>query len=124
MAVRKGGLAAPAKQKLRKSHGPKRRMFHKYDSTMRLAFARCGLLSKYCDYESFAQSVNAKGVKKFIPELWIDFQKCTMVENPDHSWTTSPALQKEYFKNILENAQRVEAEFSSGKIKKPLTKTK
>ena len=51
MAVRKPA-PAPKAVKLRKKHGPKKKMFHCWTSTMRLAFARCGVLTKYYNYET------------------------------------------------------------------------
>lgn len=44
-----------------KKHGPKRKLFHCWSSTMRKHFADAGLLSKEYNYESFALSCNARG---------------------------------------------------------------
>ena len=44
-----------------KKHGPKKKMFHCWSSTMRKHFADAGLLSKNYNYESFATACTAKG---------------------------------------------------------------
>lgn len=100
MAARKPGkVAAPVKQKLRKRHGPKRKMFHCWDQTTRLHFAQAGVLTKYSNFESFTQFAHCKGIKKFIPELWADYiNKCDC----------NRAKEVEYFKNIQAHAERIE----------------
>ena len=47
MAKGKGGKRAVASSGLRKKHGPKKKMFHCWSSTMRMHLAKAGLLSKY-----------------------------------------------------------------------------
>lgn len=92
MAQYKGGsVAAPAKQKLRKNHGPKRHMFKDYKPMIKV-FADAGLLTKYHDYESFALSCASRGVKNGIREMWQEF--CIL----------SRAEQDKYLANIRENA--------------------
>ena len=74
MAQRRGGsVAAPVKQKLRKKHGPKRHMFKDYKPMVK-AYADAGLLTKYNDYESFALSCAARGVKQGVREMWYEFR--------------------------------------------------
>ena len=46
-----------------KNHGPKRKLFHQYDSTSRLAFGRAGIFDKYHSIESFMYACQAKGLK-------------------------------------------------------------
>ena len=92
MAQRKGGsVAAPVKQKLRKNHGPKRHMFKDYKPMVQ-AFADAGLLTKYSDYESFALSCAARGVKTGVREMWAEFR---LLPRPE---------QDKYLANIKENA--------------------
>ena len=71
MAVRKPVAQKVIKQK--KNHGPKRKLFHDWTSTMRLHFANAGLLDKYSNYESFAISCGARGVRTDIAKLWEDY---------------------------------------------------
>ena len=92
MAQRKVGSVAPTKQKLRKEHGPKRKMFHDYDSTTRLHFGGTGVLSKYSNYESFALSCAARGAKSGVKEMWNEFKVL------DHQ------AQDEYLANIKDNS--------------------
>ena len=74
MAKGKGGKPnVTAGPKLRKKHGPKKKMFHCWDSTMRLHLAKAGLLKKYSNKEAFEQSLNARGVRSDSSELWRDF---------------------------------------------------
>ena len=102
MAARKPGkVAAPVKIKQRKNHGPKRKMFHEWDSTTRMHLAQAGLLSKYHNFESFSLALTAKGIKKYISDIWADYIKVT---------GGNPVAQKDYFKHIELNAQRVEQE--------------
>jgi len=91
MAQRKGGSVAPVKQKLRKNHGPKRHMFKDYKPMVK-AFADAGLLTKYNDYESFALSCAARGVKTGVREMWSEF--CILPRDK----------QDEYLANIKERA--------------------
>lgn len=58
MAKKKSVHAGP-----HKSHGPKKKMFHCWTSTIRLALAKAGLLKKECNKEAFTQSQNAKGIR-------------------------------------------------------------
>jgi len=57
VAKGKGGASSGP----RKSHGPKKKMFHCWTSTMRKHFADAGLLSKYNNFESWQQACQAKG---------------------------------------------------------------
>ena len=84
----KTGSAGPHKK-----HGPKKKMFHKYSKTMRMEMARCGMLTKYNDRESFEASCTARGVKNITNELWNDFRKLETKEQCI-----------EFFKNIKQNA--------------------
>lgn len=95
MAVKKPA-AAPAKQKLRKTHGPKRKLFHEWTSTMRLHFAKAGVLSKYCNYESFTISCGARGVRSDLADLWEEF-----IRLPDK------AAKDAYLDNLKENAAKL-----------------
>ena len=92
MAQRKGGSVAPAKQKLRKNHGPKRKLFHDYDSTTRFHFGGTGVLSKYSNYESFALSCAARGAKSGVQDMWNEFK------------VLDRKAQDEYLANIKENS--------------------
>lgn len=75
MAQRKPGkVAAPVKQKLRKQHGPKRHMFKDYKPMVH-AFAQAGILSKYYNYESFAQACAARGIRTGIELMWDEFTR-------------------------------------------------
>ena len=61
MAKGKGGKSsASAVSKGRKSHGPKKRMFHKYSKCIRIEMAKLGMLKKDADSEAREQSENAK----------------------------------------------------------------
>lgn len=84
----KPAVAAPAKVKLRKSHGPKKKMWHCWDSTTRIHFAKAGILTKYYNKESFTQAVNAKGIRNNIDALWSEFKNLPKQE------------QKAWFKNL------------------------
>ena len=53
-----------------KSHGPKRKMFHQWDSTMRLYLGRNGLLNKHHNIESFTLSCQSRGLKGGTPAEW------------------------------------------------------
>ena len=97
MAVRKPA-AAPAKQKLRKNHGPKKKMFHCWTSTMRLHFARCGVLTKYYNYESFQASCSARGIRSDVADLYEEF-----IRLPDRK------AQDAYLDKLKDNAMRVAA---------------
>lgn len=61
MAKGKGGKpSASAVSKGRKSHGPKKRMFHAYPKCIRIEMAKLGMLKKDVDPEAREQSENAK----------------------------------------------------------------
>lgn len=109
MAQRKTGKpAAPVKQRLRKNHGPKRKMFHCWDSTTRIAFAKAGILTKYHNFESFAQYCAKKNVRSSVEDLWYDFIKLDTMEE-----------KNQYFKDIVEHSKAITAakEKASGKKK-------
>ena len=73
MAVKRKVSAAPMKQRLRKNHGPKRRLWHDYGKVGRINMGQMGMLTKYHDKESFALSLAARGVKSDINELWNEY---------------------------------------------------
>lgn len=73
MAIKRRGVAAPAKTKLRKNHGPKRFLFHGWNKVYRHQFARAGVINKYSDIESFGLACGARGVKYGIKEMWEEF---------------------------------------------------
>lgn len=56
-----------------KKHGQKKKLFHCWDSTMRLHLAKAGLLCKYTNKESWEQSCNAKGIRAEGDSLWKEF---------------------------------------------------
>ena len=80
----KGGASAGP----RKPHGPKRKLFHSWTSTMRMHLARAGLLSKYYNYESFAIACGARGKRNVTRIEFSDFL------------LLSKDQKDEYFKNI------------------------
>lgn len=47
----------------RKTHGPKKRMFHKYSKCIRIEMAKLGMLKKDVDPEAREQSESAKNPK-------------------------------------------------------------
>jgi hypothetical protein len=105
MAARKpGSVAAPVKQKLRKNHGPKRHLFKEYKPMVR-AMANAGLLTKYNNYESFVLSCGARGVRNNTAALWEEFQYLPYDK------------QKEFLKNLKENAQRIDAKIAKKNAK-------
>jgi len=81
MAKGKGGKpSAPAVSKGRKKHGPKKKMWHCWSSTMRKHFADAGLLTKYHNKESFEQALTAKGIRSNVDALWNEFLKVPEAE--------------------------------------------
>ena len=58
-----------------KSHGPKKKMFHCWSSTMRKHFADAGLLSKNCNFESWQQACQAKGKRNATEGEFNEFVK-------------------------------------------------
>lgn len=58
-----------------KKHGPKRKMHHCWTSTIRLALAKAGLLSKYNNFESWQQAVQAKGKRNATKADFEEFIK-------------------------------------------------
>lgn len=122
MAARKpGNVAAPAKQKLRKNHGPKRRMFKDY-KPLTHDFARSGILSKYYNYESFAQAMAARGIRTNIKEMWSEFFKILDLKE-----------KMKYILHAKENEKRITADKENrnkdvkkvpNKVKKDLAKPK
>jgi len=63
-----------------KKHGPKKKMFHCWDSTTRLHLAKAGLLRKYNNKESFEQCITAKGVRNNTDDLWNEFIKLNEID--------------------------------------------
>ena len=74
MAKGKGGKRT-ASAGPKKMHGPKRKMFHCWSSTMRWHFAKAGLLSKYSNFESWQQACQAKGKRNATRDEFNDFVK-------------------------------------------------
>ena len=72
----------------RKSHGPKRKLFHCWSSTMRKHFADAGLLKKEYNYESFCLACAAKGKRSPTRD---DFSAFVKLE---------PNAKKEYFRTL------------------------
>ena len=97
MAVRK---LAPAAQKtrLRKSHGQKKKMFHAWPTAIRISLAKCGVLTKYHDFESFQVFCASRGIRANIDELYAKFVLCKTRQ-----------AQDEYFANIREHAKQIAA---------------
>ena len=77
----KGGASAGP----RKPHGPKRKLFHEWSSTIRLHLAKAGLLKKEHNYDSFVLSCSAHGKRNPTKE---DFEAFTRL---------TPEAQKNYF---------------------------
>ena len=71
-----------------KKHGPKKKMWHCWSSTMRKHFADAGLLDKYHNFESWQQACQAKGNRNATEAAWNEFIKL------------DDAAKKEYFKNL------------------------
>ena len=71
-----------------KKHGPKKHMF-RWCGPMKHSMAKTGILSKYCDKESFAQALAAKGIKSSIDSMWKTFISLPTREE-----------QKTWFKNL------------------------
>ena len=86
MAKGKGKPSSPTVSKGRKNHGPKKKMWHCWDSTTRLHLAKAGLLTKYYNRESFDQACAARGIKSNLDALWAEF--------------TAAADKKAWFKNL------------------------
>ena len=71
MAKGKGKGSKPSSSpSLQKRHGPKKKMFHKWTSTMRLHLAGAGLLTKFNNRESFDQAVMSRGIKNVPTSMW------------------------------------------------------
>ena len=89
----KGGKkpVAPAASKGRKKHGPKKKMFHCWSSTMRKHFADAGLLGKYYNFESWQQACQAKGKRNATYNDFLEFVKL------------DSEAKKAYFANIQKN---------------------
>ena len=81
---------------------------------MRLAFAKCGVLSKYHNFESFEASCSARGVRGDIADLYEEF-----IRLPDRK------TQDAYLKNLKENAAKLAAkkEQKAKKAKKVLAQS-
>lgn len=73
MAKGKGKRVASAGPK--KSHGPKRGMFHCWSSTIRMHLAKAGLLSKFENYESWQQACQAKGKRDISKNDFNEFAR-------------------------------------------------
>lgn len=86
MAKGKGGSKSSGGT--HKKHGPKKKMFHCWDSTTRLHFAKAGLLTKYTNYESFVLACNSRGKRNPTEADFKEF--CGL----------NKEQKKEYFKNL------------------------
>ena len=75
-----------------KKHGPKKKMWHCWDSTTRLHFAQAGLLTKYSNKESFEQAVSARGIRTSIDELWAEF--CRLAKEVQKVWFKEKLVRK------------------------------
>ena len=53
-----------------KKHGPTKKLFHEWSSTMRWHFAKAGLLNKYSNRTTFDMSCTARGVRNVPDWLW------------------------------------------------------
>lgn len=71
----------------RKPHGPKKHL-HKDYKPMIKAFADCGLLTKFNDYESWCIACNARGKRITTKEEFKDFSALSLEK------------KKEYFKSL------------------------
>ena len=92
MAQRRGGsVAAPAKQKLRKNHGPKKHMFKEFKPMIH-EYAKSGIFTKYSSFEAFAQSCSARGIKTGVQDMWMEFKYLPRDK------------QDEYLTNLKENS--------------------
>ena len=78
MAKGKGKKVASAGPK--KKHGPKKKMFHCWSSTMRMHFAKAGLLNKYSNYEAWQQACQAKGKRTTTHNDFNEFVKLSQEE--------------------------------------------
>lgn len=87
MAKGKGGKRV-ASAGPKKMHGPKKKMFHCWTSTMRLHFAKAGLLNKYNNFEAWQQACQAKGKRNTTKADFNEFVKLSQEQ------------KVEYFKNI------------------------
>ena len=86
MAKGKGKKVASAGPK--KRHGPKKKMFHCWSSTMRKHLADAGLLDKVYNFESFALACSAKGKRNVSRGDFLTFIGLT------------PEEKEKYFDNI------------------------
>lgn len=90
MAKTKQGTSSVARQ--RKNHGPKRKMFHCWSSTMRLAIAKAGLLTKYRNKDSFILACQARGLKHGTADEWDSrFELFTRLKTKEeqNNWLTN-----------------------------------
>ena len=74
MAKGKGGKRA-ASAGPKKMHGPKKKMFHCWSSTMRLQLAKDGLLKKEYNFESWQQACQAKGKRNATASEFNEYLK-------------------------------------------------
>ena len=74
-----------------KKHGPKKHM-HSWTGPLKWKFGQMGALTKYSDKESFAQSLNAKGIKSSIDSLWNNFLSLPKEER--RSWFKNLSKEK------------------------------
>ena len=74
MAKGKGGKRSVSAGP-KKSHGPKKKMWHCWSSTMRMHFAKAGLLTKFNNFESWQQACQAKGNRNATHAEFNEFVK-------------------------------------------------
>ena len=82
MAKGKGKKVAGAGP--RRTHGPKKKMFHCWSSTMRLSLANAGLLNKYNNFEAWQQACQAKGNRTATKSKFNEFIRLTREEQDSY----------------------------------------
>lgn len=71
-----------------KNHGPKRRMFSSYGKVGAMSLAKCGVLGKYDDRESWALACVSRGYKNVSDTAWREFCGLKTTE-AKHKWFES-----------------------------------
>lgn len=74
MAKGKGGKRV-ASAGPKKMHGPKKKMFHCWSSTIRLHLAKAGLLKKEGNFEAWQQAAQAKGKRNATKNEFNEYVK-------------------------------------------------
>lgn len=89
-------------------HGPKRHLHHSITpQTTRMALAKCGVLSKYDDFDSFSLAMLARGVRADMRMMWDEFCSIPMVQNEDGEWIANRPAQRAFFADAKETAVRL-----------------